>query len=75
MLETILLIVVTAGVFGLFFLVFLFKGTTSEPSERFHSCAKCNCHKNDTSKNPTGAAAATAEPCRADPGGTALMEP
>ena len=69
MLETILLLVATALVFGVFFLVFLFRQSSSDQPARFHNCGSCNCrnggHHGDVID--LHAASEKKEPCRKDP--------
>jgi hypothetical protein len=69
MLETILLLVATALVFGVFFLVFLLRKPSSDRPARFHNCGSCNCgndgHRGDFTDLHT--APEKKEPCRNDP--------
>lgn len=67
MLETILLLLITAVVFGLFFLVFLLKGTSAEKPARFHTCGDCDCHRSKPRSNLTTLSKSPDEPCRSDP--------
>ena len=69
MMETIVLLVASALVFGIFFLVFLSRKPTSDRPVSFHSCGSCNCrnggHHGDAIDLHT--APEKKEPCRNDP--------
>ena len=69
MLETILLLVVTALAFGLFFLVFLLKDTSSEQPARFHNCGSCNCQKSERRADAIdlNKSSGKEKPCHSDP--------
>ena len=64
--EIILVLIVTALVFGLFFLVFFIKGTAKDRPARFHTCGKCNCQGGESRADPLThqAPAAKEQPCR-----------
>lgn len=67
--ETILVLAVAAMVFGLFFLVFMLKGTSKDRPARFHTCGKCNCHGSETLANRQDGSTAKEEPCHSNPSG------
>jgi hypothetical protein len=68
-LETILILIITALVFGLFFLVFFLKETPKDQPARFHTCGDCNCHRSDSSVKRTTEPAAEEKPCHCDSAG------
>ena len=69
MFETIVLLVATVLVFGVFFLVFLLREPSSERPARFHNCGSCNCHNGGRhgDVNDLHTASQKKEPCRNDP--------
>lgn len=69
MLDTILLLVVTALVFGLFFLVFLLKGASKDRPVRFHNCGNCNCQRSESREGVINleVPAGQEKPCRSEP--------
>ncbi len=72
--EILFLLVGTALVFGLFFLVFILKGTANDQPARFHTCGNCSCHRSENPADHSVQLSADREPCRSDPSRASMSE-